>query len=75
MVRTHFVLVVGTAVVVVWLGLAHAADYHHVHLAAPNTEEAAQWYITHMGCQALSFRKGRLSVRRDAGQLSRSGAD
>ena len=57
MVRTHFVLVVGTAAVVVWLGLAHAADYHHVHLAAPNTEEAAQWYITHMGCQALSFRK------------------
>ncbi len=57
MVRTHFVLVVGMAVVVVWSGLAHAADYHHVHLAAPNTEEAAQWYITHMGCQALSFRK------------------
>ena len=57
MVRTRFVLVLGTAVVALWPGLAHTADYHHVHLAAPNVEEAAQWYITHMGCQALSFRK------------------
>jgi len=32
---------------------ALAADYHHVHLAAPNAEEAVQWYITHMGCSAM----------------------
>ena len=37
--------------------VALAADYHHVHLAAPNGEEAAQWYIKHMGCQATPMRK------------------
>lgn len=37
--------------------VALAADYHHVHLAAPNAEEAAQWYIKHMGCQASSLGK------------------
>ena len=34
----------------------HAADYHHVHLAAPNIAEAVQWYVTHMGCTALTTR-------------------
>ena len=33
---------------------ARAADYHHVHLAAPNVGEAVQWYITHMGCTAMT---------------------
>lgn len=33
------------------------ADYHHIHLTAPNPEEAAQWYIKHMGCEALPARK------------------
>lgn len=33
-----------------------AADYHHVHLAAPNVAEAVQWYVTHMGCTALTTR-------------------
>ena len=27
------------------------ADYHHVHLAATNAQEAADWYIEHMGCE------------------------
>ena len=57
MVWTRVAPVLVTAVVALWPGLGRAADYHHVHLAAPDTEEAAQWYITHMGCQALSFRK------------------
>jgi catechol 2,3-dioxygenase-like lactoylglutathione lyase family enzyme len=38
---------------------ARAADaqYHHVHLTAPSPEEAAQWYIKHMGCETLGARK------------------
>jgi lactoylglutathione lyase len=33
---------------------AYAADYHHVHLAAPNVAEAVQWYITNIGCTAMN---------------------
>ncbi len=33
------------------------ADYHHVHLTAPSPEEAAQWYIQQMGCEAMTTRK------------------
>jgi catechol 2,3-dioxygenase-like lactoylglutathione lyase family enzyme len=42
-------------------GPARAADatYHHVHLNVPNPEEAAQWYIKHMDCQA---RPGRANA-------------
>ena len=35
------------------------AVYHHVHLAAPNPEAAAQWYIEHMGCEVMRDRKDR----------------
>ena len=35
------------------------AIYHHVHLAAPNPEEAAQWYIKHMGCEVMRDRQDR----------------
>ena len=56
MVGTRLALVLLMEVVALWPSLAGAADYHHVHLTASNIEEAAQWYITHMGCQALSFR-------------------
>lgn len=48
------------AVIVAALPTAlHAAEanYHHVHLTAPSPEEAAQWYITHMECQAMASRK------------------
>jgi lactoylglutathione lyase len=34
--------------------VARAADYHHVHLAAPNVAEAVQWYVTHIGCTAMT---------------------
>jgi catechol 2,3-dioxygenase-like lactoylglutathione lyase family enzyme len=38
---------------------AYAADaaYHHIHLTAPVPEDAAQWYIKHMGCEAMASRK------------------
>lgn len=36
---------------------AAEANYHHIHLTAPNAEEAAQWYIKHMGCQPMASRK------------------
>ena len=35
-------------------GVVSAADYHHVHLAAPNVAEAVQWYITNIGCTAMN---------------------
>ena len=35
------------------------AVYHHVHLAAPNPEAAAQWYIEQMGCEVMRDRKDR----------------
>jgi catechol 2,3-dioxygenase-like lactoylglutathione lyase family enzyme len=33
------------------------ADYHHIHLTAPIPEDAAQWYIKHMGCEVMAGRK------------------
>ena len=30
---------------------ADAADYHHMHLTAPDAQAAAAWYIEHMGCE------------------------
>src|SRR4030095_11227791 len=43
-----------TAMLVTLPGAAHAADYHHVHLAAPNVAEAVQWYITNICCPAMN---------------------
>jgi predicted enzyme related to lactoylglutathione lyase len=43
-----------TSLLVTLPGIARAADYHHVHLAAPNVAEAVQWYMTHMGCTAMN---------------------
>jgi catechol 2,3-dioxygenase-like lactoylglutathione lyase family enzyme len=44
--------------VLLWpaLGIANAADanYHHVHLTVTNGDVAAQWYIDHMGCKAVT---------------------
>ena len=41
------------------VGYGAVAVYHHVHLAAPNPEAAAQWYIEHMGCEMMRDRKDR----------------
>lgn len=52
-------LLLVAAVLVASAGVVRAAeaDYHHVHLTAPNPEEAAQWYVRHMGCELLAPRK------------------
>src|SRR3989442_7623955 len=41
--------------------VASAADavYHHMHLTAPKPEEAAEWYIKNMECQAVPGRPER----------------
>ena len=49
-------LIAVTALCVAIPAVAHAADYHHVHMAAPNVAEAVQWYVTHMGCTAMTTR-------------------
>ena len=47
-------LAVLAAMLVTMPSAVHAADYHHVHLAAPNVAEAVQWYITNIGCTAMN---------------------
>lgn len=32
---------------------ARAADYHHIHLNAPDPPEAARWYAAHLGGEAI----------------------
>ena len=27
------------------------SDYHHMHFSAPDAQEAAAWYMEHMGCE------------------------
>ena len=41
--------------------VAAAADasYHHMHITAPKAEEAAEWYIKNMECQAVPGRPER----------------
>ncbi|HAT28816.1 MAG TPA: hypothetical protein EYO00_03245 [Gammaproteobacteria bacterium] len=36
-------------------GLAQAAPYDHVHLAAPSAEAAVNWYVKHFGGEAARF--------------------
>ena len=50
----HARLVLLAAIVATGAGLpaaADAADYHHVHLAAPDAKAAAAWFVEHMGCE------------------------
>jgi catechol 2,3-dioxygenase-like lactoylglutathione lyase family enzyme len=54
-------LVLCVAVLVAVPLTARAADYHHVHLAAPDVDAGVQWYVTHMGCTAMA--------RKDACQI------
>jgi catechol 2,3-dioxygenase-like lactoylglutathione lyase family enzyme len=57
--RSFVVQAFVVAMVVAAPGVAGAtdADYHHIHLTAPNPEEAAQWYIKQMGCEPMASRK------------------
>jgi catechol 2,3-dioxygenase-like lactoylglutathione lyase family enzyme len=53
--RRHRLGLAAVAAMLVTLpSAANAADYHHVHLAAPNVAEAVQWYITNIGCTAMN---------------------
>jgi len=38
------------------VALGAEASYHHVHLNVPNPQEAARWYIRHIGCEVRSDR-------------------
>jgi catechol 2,3-dioxygenase-like lactoylglutathione lyase family enzyme len=49
-------LAVMAASLVAMPAIAHAADYHHVHITASNATEAVRWYTRHMECQALADR-------------------
>ena len=40
---------------------ADAADYHHMHLTAPDAKAAAAWYIEHMDCEDFG-REGACQV-------------
>ena len=40
---------------------AAAADYHHMHLTAPDAKAAAAWYIEHMGCEDFG-REGACAI-------------
>ena len=53
--------VIVTAAVAATPTSAHAADYHHIHLVAPDAKEAAAWYIEHMGCEDFG-REGACAV-------------
>jgi catechol 2,3-dioxygenase-like lactoylglutathione lyase family enzyme/predicted enzyme related to lactoylglutathione lyase len=52
--RKHRLGLAALAMLVILPSAASAADYHHVHLAAPNVAEAVQWYITNIGCTAMN---------------------
>ncbi len=53
--------VVTFAAVVGLPATADAADYHHMHLTAPDAKAAAAWYIEHMGCEDFG-REGACQV-------------
>jgi catechol 2,3-dioxygenase-like lactoylglutathione lyase family enzyme len=37
-------------------GIVLAADYHHVHIAAPSPIEAVKWYAEHLDCEPIAAR-------------------
>ena len=41
---------------VVFSGSALAAEFHHVHIAAPSPSEAVNWYAEHMDCEPMAQR-------------------
>ena len=52
-------LVLGSVSAVPRVASAADAVYHHMHLTAPKPEEAAEWYIKNMECQAVPGRPER----------------
>jgi catechol 2,3-dioxygenase-like lactoylglutathione lyase family enzyme len=57
--RSLIVILLAAVAVAAPSTTASAADanYHHIHLTAPSPEDAAQWYIKHMGCELAAGRK------------------
>jgi catechol 2,3-dioxygenase-like lactoylglutathione lyase family enzyme len=53
MTKNRFSLAAFAVVLLALPCVAGAAEYHHVHLAAPNVPEAVQWYVTNMGCTTM----------------------
>ena len=41
--------------------VAHAADYHHVHITASSPTEAVKWYSRHLECQPVADRRDAAS--------------
>jgi catechol 2,3-dioxygenase-like lactoylglutathione lyase family enzyme len=63
--KSKLVLLAATVATVAAVGglptAADAADYHHMHLTAPDAKAAAAWYIEHMGCEDFG-REGACQV-------------
>ena len=57
----HALIAVFVATVMGLPAIAAAADYHHMHLVAPDAKAAAAWYIEHMGCEDFG-REGACQV-------------
>ena len=36
--------------------LVNAAEYHHVHITSASPQRAVNWYVQHMGCEAVTDR-------------------
>ena len=41
--------------------VAHAADYHHIHITASSPSEAVKWYSEHLECQPVADRRDAAS--------------
>ena len=59
--RAVHMLLIGIALAAAVSGVAHAADYHHVHLAVPSPTEAVAWYERYMECEAIPERRDAVS--------------
>ncbi len=49
--------VIAAAGVIAAPGMAHAADYHHVHVTASSPSEAVRWYSEYLDCQPVADRR------------------
>ena len=56
--RTRIVLalVVAVASLVAIPAVAHAADYHHVHITGASPSEGVRWYTRHLDCEPVADR-------------------
>ena len=52
------------ALAAVLSGAARAAEYHHVHVAAPSPIEAVKWYTSHLTCRPIAERNDAVACGR-----------